>query len=469
MCKRNFIAAVVFAVLGFYSLSVAGSQVTIIVTSIPANTPDGSSIYIAGNMNNWNAGHPEYLLTPNAQGHPSITLQGSGTLSFKFTRGSWPTVEGNANGGFLPNRSFTFGTADTLLVSILSWEDTGGNNSTAAENVVVMHTAFAMPQLGRTRRIWLYLPPDYNTSDKHYPVLYMHDGQNLFDQATAFAGEWQVDETLNQLHGQGKQVPIVVGIDNGGANRLAEYTPWPNSQYGGGEGALYAQFIVETLKPYIDEHYRTLPQREYTAVMGSSLGGLISFYIAHKYQDVFSRAGVFSPSFWFSDSVYGFASEMGRNHPMKYYLMGGTQESASLVAQMQAMIDTLSSIGFSAGEMHLKVVPGGQHNEALWRSQFGEAYQWLFDLQSTHTLQPGSKSPNSCRMFLQGSVLHLQGNCRAFQTEGDLQVFNLNGQMVFAGTVAADRPVQIPFPVPGIYVARLSWGTEVLRARLLYF
>jgi hypothetical protein len=113
------------------------------------------------------------------------------------SRGSWQTVEGNESGGFLPNRNFTFGSADTLWIAILSWEDLGGTGSTAAENVIIMDEAFYMPQLNRHRRIWLYLPPDYETSGKDYPVLYMHDGQNLFDHYTSFAGEWEVDETLN--------------------------------------------------------------------------------------------------------------------------------------------------------------------------------------------------------------------------------------------------------------------------------
>jgi alpha-glucosidase len=167
----------------------------------------------------------------------------------------------------LPDRTFTFtGQPQTLNLTILSWEDVGGTNSTAAANVSILNTQFWMPELNRSRRIWLYLPPDYATSTKHYPVIYMKDGQNLFDAVTSFSGEWQVDETLNTLFANGDYGAIVVGIDNGGAERLNEYSPWNNPQYGGGQGALYMDFVAETLKPFIDANYRTLPQGATTAL-----------------------------------------------------------------------------------------------------------------------------------------------------------------------------------------------------------
>jgi predicted alpha/beta superfamily hydrolase len=243
---------------------------------------------------------------------------------------------------------------------------------------MVMDENFAMPQFNRTRRIWLYLPPDYETSGKNYPVLYMNDGQNLFDAATSFAGEWEVDETLNYLYNQGREVPIVVGIDNGGEYRIGEYTPWPHIVYGGGEGDLYMQFIIQTLKPFIDEQYRTLPGREYTGIMGSSLGGLISHYGALQYPEVFSKAGIFSPSYWWSASVWPFTSGVENPGEMQLYLMCGGNEGQGTINNMLNMQDTLLAAGFGAEEISTKVIPGGQHNESLWRQDFGEAYLWLF-------------------------------------------------------------------------------------------
>lgn len=444
------------------------AEVTMIVTSMPANTPANDSIFIAGSFNGWNPGNAAFVLQPNSNGHPQIVVSGSGTIQFKFTRGSWQKVEGNANGGYLPNRNFTFGSTDTLLINIQSWEDLGSTNSTAAENVIVMSTAFGMPQLNRTRRIWLYLPPDYNTTAKHYPVLYMHDGQNLFDLYTSFAGEWEVDETLNALHTSGREVPIVVGIDNGGQHRIAEYTPWTHPSYGGGDGNLYARFIVETLKPYIDANYRTLPQREHTGVMGSSLGGLISHYIALKYQDVFSKAGVFSPSFWFSDSSYSFAYEAGMQHPIRYYMMGGTNESSGLVQQMNYMVDTLLAAGFSPASVFLKVVPGGQHNEYLWRTQFGEAFEWLFPEGISGMERKEARQPFQIRVA--NRKLHLQVNQTEFADDtADVTIFALNGQQVARFEIQSDSTRLIPGNLNGIYIVQAQMaGYIVIRKVFLY-
>jgi predicted alpha/beta superfamily hydrolase len=366
-------------------------------------------------------------------------------------------VEGNENGGFLPNRTFDMGSADTLEVVILSWEDTGGTTHTAAENVVVMDEEFYMPQLDRHRRICLYMPPDYESSGLDYPVLYMHDGQNLFDVATSFAGEWEVDETLNALFAEGKAVPIVVGIDNGGGDRIGEYTPWPNPQYGGGDGDLYARFIVETLKPYIDANYRTKSNRENTGVMGSSLGGLISHYIGIKYQDIFSKAGVFSPSYWFNDSVYDFTFLSGKQHDMRINIMGGDDESGGLITQMNVMIDTLQAAGFSQDELKLKVVPGGQHNEALWRSQFGEAYQWLF-LDDASSIAPG-KSGIESPIHIKDGKLQFNKTIN-LNNPARLRIFSISGQKVMDKNIDATQNVALPKSLSGIYVIGINYDNE---------
>ena len=146
----------------------------------------------------------------------------------------------------------------------------------------------------------------------------MHDSQNLFDNYYSFAGEWGIDETLNSLFNAGDYGCIVVGVDNGGVERINEYSPWVNASYGGGDGDKYARFIVETLKPYIDQNYRTSPEREKTGIMGSSMGGLISFYIGLKYQEVFSKIGIFSPSFWFSKECYSFGAKTKKNVSIEY-------------------------------------------------------------------------------------------------------------------------------------------------------
>jgi predicted alpha/beta superfamily hydrolase len=366
------------------------AQLTLRVTAIPANTPPGDNIFVAGNFNGWNPGAAAYQLQhQGGQVYELTFTPAAGNLQFKFTRGSWPTVEGNASGGFLPNRSYNYsGGADTLVLQILSWE--GSSGSTAASNVRILSPSFYMPQLERNRRVWLYLPPDYETSGKDYPVLYLQDGQNVFDASTAFAGEWEVDESLNRLFDEGDEGIIVVAIDNGGANRINEYSPWVNPAYGGGQGAAYVDFIVETLKPHIDANYRTRPEREHTGIMGSSLGGLISLYAAIEHQEVFGKAGVFSASFWFSDQSYAHVSNTGKQAEMRIYLIAGQLEGSSgaQVADMNTMYNTLRAAGFGEEEVLATAHADGQHSEWYWAREFPAAYEWLFRSPST-SVRPG--------------------------------------------------------------------------------
>ncbi len=362
-------------------VTVAFSQVTLIIESLPTETPEEDTIFIAGSFNSWDPGNADFRLEKNADEKWEIQLaaQADGSsIEFKFTRGDWGTVEKDANGNEMANRTFTFGNGETVQVEIANWADVGGGNSTAAENVSIMDTDFYMPQLDRNRRIWIYLPPDYEQSTMTYPVLYMHDGQNLFDANTAFAGEWEVDETLNELAAEGKNVPIVIGIDNGGSHRMDEYSAWINVSYGGGEGAAYIQFIAETLKPFVDENYRTKPESENTGIMGSSLGGFISQYAIFQYPDIFTRGGLFSPSYWYSDSVWAFTEAQGFYTTQKVFQLMGGEEGNSAINKMNEMHDLLIDQGFDSDHLFSKVVAGQGHNEAFWRSEFREAYLWLF-------------------------------------------------------------------------------------------
>jgi predicted alpha/beta superfamily hydrolase len=205
----------------------------------------------------------------------------------------------------------------------------------------------------------------------------MQDGQNLFDAFYSFAGEWEIDETLNKLFTENGQACIVIGIDNSGTYRIKEYSPWVNPTYGGGEGHLYARFLTETLKPKVDSLFRTLPDRENTGIMGSSLGALISFYTGLKYQHIFSKIGIFSPSFWFSPECYTFASQTPGTQGMKLYFLAGGQENG-VSEHCIRMMDTLSKAGYPEDEMRLKTVPNGQHSEWFWRQEFRSAFEWLF-------------------------------------------------------------------------------------------
>jgi predicted alpha/beta superfamily hydrolase len=360
------------------AIGTATAQTTLVVRDIPADTPADGNIYIAGSFNGWNPGDNQYRLTREDGGYYRIILNHTGNIQFKFTLGSWNSVETDGSSADIPNRELALVPGDSVFLAIEGWKSGEKLSPTVSPNVTVVDSVFLLSGPGSYRTIRIYLPPGYHQTSERFPVLYMHDGQNLFDRATSFSGEWEVDELFDRLHAEGKKVPIVVGIDNGGERRISEYTPWKNEQYGGGEGDEYARFVLETLKPYIDHHYRTLPGRENSAVAGSSLGGLISFYMILRYPEVFSMAAVFSPSFWYSREVYTFARAVKRKHPARIYMMGGTDEYGQLVPQMEEMQKILRKRGYRKNEVHLKVVEGGKHNEELWRTQMEDAFNWLF-------------------------------------------------------------------------------------------
>lgn len=365
----------------------AEDQNTVVVrlASVPAATPAESTIYIAGTFNGWNPGAPGWELTALPGGEHEITLPDSvrGLVQFKFTLGSWAGVETNATGHDVPNRHWDIPATGPALYTgtVAGWR--GDVASTASASVSILSDAFHMPQLGRNRRIWLYLPPDYATTTKTYPVLYMHDGQNVFDDATSFAGEWGVDETLDSLHAVGDDGVIVVAIDNGGTLRIGEYTP-------SSQGHAYVEFLVHTLKPYIDAHYRTRPDREHTGIAGSSLGGLISLYAALTHADVFGLAGVFSPALWFDESVFELAGDFDPDGPRpRLYFVTGAQEGSDperYVREHERMIETLVEAGFEQGsEVTGFIREDGTHSEWFWRREFPAAYQWLYVLQPQAT------------------------------------------------------------------------------------
>jgi predicted alpha/beta superfamily hydrolase len=250
--------------------------------------------------------------------------------------------------------------------------------STALPGVRILPDLVEIPGLNRKRQIRLYLPPNYATSDKRYPVLYMHDGQNLFDDATSFVGEWKVDETLDALSKEGKLELIVVGIDNGGDKRMTELNAWDNTRFGAGEGRQYTDFIVKTLKPMIDAKYRTLPDRAHTAIMGSSMGGLASHYAIAQYPQVFGKAGVFSPAYWTATPSFDFMARHPLPQDARVYLLMGELEGESMVPDVQRMADVVRTSGHPAANTVLKIVPGQKHNEGFWSSELREALLWMF-------------------------------------------------------------------------------------------
>ncbi|GGB67926.1 hypothetical protein GCM10007424_04890 [Flavobacterium suaedae] len=236
-------------------------------------------------------------------------------------------------------------------------------------------TSFVLeaPQLHSDKTIWVYLPYNYNNSDTNYPVLYMHDGQNVFDESESYKREWHVEDKLNELHSE----VIVVGIEHGGStHRIDELTPYKNDDYGGGHADDYLDFMLTVLKPHIDNNFRTLTDKEHTTIFGSSVGGLISFYALLKFPDVFGNAGVFSPSFWFSEEIFKLMDEV-ETIEGKIYFMAGDHESKGMIPDLERMEKLVLQKVKNENQVYKKIVPNGRHNEKSWRKQFKEAYMWL--------------------------------------------------------------------------------------------
>lgn len=251
----------------------------------------------------------------------------------------------------------------------------GWTQETTASSQV---STFSMvsPELQTTKKIWLYLPKNYNASKKKYSVIYMPDAQNLFDAKTAYSGEWNIDEKLDSLSAQ----VIVVGIEHGNEKRLEELTPYPHEKYGGGKANQYLNFIVNTLKPSIDKKYRTKTDKTHTLIIGSSLGGLTAFYATLKYPEVFGKAGVFSPAFWINRKDIITLTEQTQKIKAKYYFLCGDKEGDddSMVKDLNTMENIINTKRCSCKHLNKKtIIKGGQHNEKLWRDGFVKALLWL--------------------------------------------------------------------------------------------
>lgn len=276
-------------------------------------------------------------------------------------------------------RSLIFALPLVMLISACSEPTPQPKVSTASSEVTVLTEAFAMPGLNRSRQVRLYLPPGYASSDKRYPVLYMHDGQNVFDEATAFAGEWGVDETLNELAASGQLELIVVAIDNGGEQRITELNPVDHPKYGKAEGKAYVEFIANTVKPYIDQQYRTLADAKNTGIMGSSLGGLISHYAILQFPEVFGVAGIFSPSYWITgEQVSWFENQGAATDARLYFYMGG-DEGDSMVPDVERVYQAVLAKGHPKQLTQYHLTEDAGHNEAAWRAEFKTAVAWLFN------------------------------------------------------------------------------------------
>jgi predicted alpha/beta superfamily hydrolase len=370
--------------LFLFNSTMAQFSVRLVINTVATKPYD--DIYVTGTFNGWNPKDEAYKLKPSAGGRKAIVLKDlpSGNYAFKFTRGNFDKVECAANGTDITDRTFELTADATIECTVAGWKDDYPERPkryTASPQVRIIDTAFKLTALNKTRRIWVYLPKSYNKSNQTYPVLYMHDGQNLFNEQTAAFGEWGVDECLDSLTTKlGKEI-IVVGIDHGGNDRLQEYSPYNFSTKGAlaakdniGQGDAYIQSIINNVKPFIDGKYRTKKGPNYTAIAGSSMGGLISAYAVLKYPQVFNTAGIFSPSFWLTPEIYTQAQNFNYKEGARFYLYAGGKESNTMVADLQKFKDIISKQ--PQYQSRTSISPLAQHNEKAWQQEFQYFVTW---------------------------------------------------------------------------------------------
>ncbi len=351
---------------------------------IEMTTPqvNGTPVYLTGNFNGWKVGQEAFRMEQVEAGRYRYVFPRRDelpqTLEYKYVRGDWDGEELDAYGNTINNRSISK-RVPCIGDYVPRWKNGGLSYPPDLLPVIeVISEHFEIPQLIKTRRIAALLPHDYYRTQKRYPVLYLQDGQNLFDDHAPF-GSWGVDKKLAVMAERGLGGLIVIAIDHAEEERIREFTPSPHPHFGSGDGKKYARFLAETLKPYVDSHFRTRPGRQDTGLGGSSLGGLISIYGGLKFPEIYSRLMIFSPSLWVEPNIHFSAMHFGKAYDTKIYIYGGEAESANMVPNIKRFMSAVeehdrdSRISFK-----LSIDPAGKHNEQRWGEEFPKAAEWLF-------------------------------------------------------------------------------------------
>ncbi len=338
-----------------------------VVVIAPPGTPAGSQLYLTGDspeLCSWNPKCIPLKKIGIATYHATVDLDGAARdVEFKITRGSWEQEAADGRSRPVANFKVQVPCAEPTILSLHHWSDLPPLGVTGQ---VELYRDFYSPELGNSRTLSVRLPRDYGLHpDQRYPVIYMHDGQNVFDPARSTLGvDWGIDETLPLT---GIPDPIVVAIDSNDQDRTAEYT-WSR------KGALYSKFVTDTVKPFIDRNYRTRSDRDHTFIMGSSFGAMISFSMLWKRPDVFSAAaGLSFPTQGPDQSHEAFkiiAETPPPTLPVRFYMDHGTGGlDGSYAAPANEFAGKLRALGWSEPSFQFTVYPYQQHSEADWAAR----------------------------------------------------------------------------------------------------
>ncbi len=367
---------------------------------LQTSTDDERPVYLAGTFNKWRAEDERFRMHQTKPGQYEFTFEQTADLSFplqyKYLRGGWEEVELDSEGRKTPNRVLEkpVGTVRDK-VSRWHWE---ASNPKYLPIIKVISEAFEIPQLIKTRRIAAIVPYDYHQSNRRYPVLYLQDGQNLFDDYAPF-GNWGVDKKLSIMAERGLHNLIVIAIDHAAEERIVEFTPTETTRLGTGDGRKYVRFLKETLKPFVDKHFRTLPDHQHTGIGGSSMGGLISIYAGLIYPQVYGRLLIFSPSLWVAPNIHFNAIRFLNSLETKIYLYAGGKEGANMLPNVERFRRELQRQGYddSQVQFYLSFDPQGLHNEARWGAEFPKAIEWLYFTPSDQNDNNDDPNPTAVR------------------------------------------------------------------------
>jgi predicted alpha/beta superfamily hydrolase len=344
----------------------------------------GDTVYIAGNIKeigNWNPSEVKLNKQNDSTWQRSFNIENGEILEFKFTKGSWQTEALDDEGNLPGNHILKVNNDTTLTFKISNWKDeTNVNEGSKFEGQITGQVYYHKNIIGKNiapRDIIVWVPPGYEAEDENkYPVLYAHDGQNLFDPATSSFGiDWQMDETADSLIKSNLVKPfIIVGIYNT-IHRSAEYSE-------NDTGKIYMEFVVNELKPFIDKNYKTDPGREATITCGSSAGGLISFMLLWEYPEIFTGAICVSPALKINkinyvDNVYEYS---GVKKPIIIYIdNGGIGIEEKLQPGINEMVTALLSKDYIMGkDLFVFNYQNAEHNEAAWAARIWKPFKIFF-------------------------------------------------------------------------------------------
>ena len=354
-------------------------QLNIVLTT---DEDDTRPVYISGNFNDWHTQDTNFEMEKIGNGlyhykfAPDFVYPTE--MLYKFTKGDWSEVEIDKYGNKTENRSCKE-SKGVRKEHVDKWRKNWlPFKPNFLPSVHLISEEFEIPQLNKTRRIWALLPHDYETSSESYPVLYLQDAQNLFNEQAKY-GNWEIDKKLAVMSEYNIGKIIIIAIEHAEQDRIKEYNVG-KTVLGVGQGKKYIRFITDTLKPFVDTTYRTKTEREFTGIGGSSMGGLVSIFSGLMYPEVYGKLMIFSPSLWVVPKMDFSNIDFSEPGDTKIYLYAGGEESTTMIEHVKKFKKSMINNEFVDDKMKIKLSINmlGKHNERYWSDEFPKAIEWLY-------------------------------------------------------------------------------------------